>query len=671
MGDFRGLVPEDENGDGIAITGVQDTLPRDLLAGAPTIDKLRRRFDEARSTLSESRLKSQRDRDYYDGPLQLDSEVRSTLKLRGQPAIYTNRIRPAVNGVLGVLEGSRTDPRAYARNPDDENAADVATKALRFIAEQSRFGDVKLDVADNFLVEGTGAVIVEFADGKIVPTQIRYEEFYADPYSRRADYGDARYMGVAKWLDADQIKERWPDRIDDIGDPMRPQDGGVVGEMYEDRPVGMAWVDIRRRRVMLIEEYAVERGQWMRTVYIAAGVLEYGPSPYLEYVEGGGQRPCNPIIAQSCYVDKENARYGIVRDMIPIQDEVNARRSRALHAANSRQVQNVDPMAPPVSDEIVRAEAAKVDGVIPVGWNVIPPTGIEVSNVNLLIEAKAEIERMGPTPAIVGRLGAESASGRSKQVSQQAGLTELARPLGRLGAWELRVYRQSWDRARQFWNEPMFIRVTDNVQAPEFLQVNEPTTIAQALEAAMGGDKKAIEALGQVIPPPAMEAAAQGDPQATMMIQQFVQMNGEQPIMVKNRLAEMDVDIIIDTVPDTATLQEEVWGELRELAASGMDIFSPQFELMIEMSPLQDKARVVERLKKFREQGMEQQQEQAAKVAQAEEEARQLAMAQGAAEVEKTRADTLKTQSETQLNEVRAFTTGLEAMQPQDGFTDQ
>jgi hypothetical protein len=40
---------------------------------------------------------------------------------------------------------------------------------------------------------------------RIVPTQIRWEEFYYDPFSRRADFKDARYMGVAKWKDADEI----------------------------------------------------------------------------------------------------------------------------------------------------------------------------------------------------------------------------------------------------------------------------------------------------------------------------------------------------------------------------------------------------------------------------------------------------------------------------------
>lgn len=629
----------DGNDDGISLTGESDTLPKRYL-GAMTIEQRRKRFDEARSTLGEANLKSQRDRDYYDGPEQLNSEVRETLKLRGQPAIYTNRIRPAVNGILGVLEQAKVDPRGYPRNPEDEEAADVSTKALRFIADQSRFSDIKQDVADNFLVEGTGACIIEMVDDNIVPTQIRFEEFYYDPYSRRADLADARYMGIAKWIDSAELTKRYPDRIGEIGDPMRPQDGGILGEMYEDRPVNMAWVDIKRRRVMLIEEYAIEEGEWKRIVYIAAGVLEFDTSPYVEFIGEGATRPICPIEAESCYVDKKNQRYGIVRDMVPIQDEVNASRSRSLHLMNSRQVQNVDPMAPPVDDATVRMEASKADGVIPAGWQTVTTAEMTQANLLRMQEAKGEIERMGPTPAIVGRGQADSSSGRSKQISQQAGLTELARPLGRLSAWELRVYRQMWNRARQFWTDPKWIRVTDNVRAPEFLQVNVPQ---------MG-----------MVPQPMM--GPDGQPMIDPMTgQPAVQMVPGQ-VGVEKQLAQMDVDIIIDTVPDTATLQQEVWAELRELAASGVDIFSPQFELMIEMSPLSDKARIIERLKSFREEQMQGQAEQAAKVAAAEEEAREIAKAGAIADIENKQASTRKTNADAENKEVETMVEGAELL---------
>ncbi len=599
------MIPTDDNRDGIALTGATDTIPKSMLDDAPSIEKLRKRLDEAREDPQGGREKAEKRRDYFDGPKQLSSEIRTILRTRAQPPIYTNRVRPAVNGILGVLEQGRRDPKGMPRNPQDEASADVCTKTLRFINDQSKFNDTQIDVAENFFIEGTGAVIIELVDEKIVPTQIRWEEFYYDPYSRRADFKDARYMGVAKWMDAAQLRERYDVRLETIGDPLAAN-GTASGDSWQDRPESIGWVDRRRKRVMLVEEYAIEAGKWMRCVYIATGVLEYGPSPYVN--ERG--TAINPIEAISCYVDRDNLRYSPVEDMIPIQDEVNAGRSRALHLMNSRQVQNVDPSAPLVDDATVRMEAAKADGVIPQGWQVVSTAETTQANIIRMQEAKSEIERMGPTPAVLGRQEGGNQSGRARLVSQQAGLTELARPLGRLHGWVLRVYEQMWFRAKQYWTTPMWIRVTDELKAAEFLQINEPV---------MG-----------MIPQPTQ------DPLTGQMVVQMVPGQTD----TKNRLASLDMDIILDQDDDTANLQQEVWAEIMELLRIGMSPFSPEFEIAIEMSPLSDKGRILERLKAKRE---EMQQAQAQQM-QAEQEAKQKAEAIGeataVADIENTKADT-------------------------------
>jgi hypothetical protein len=574
----------DENRDGIAISGATETLPSYIQGSPPSIVELRRRADEARADPHGRRRKSVKARAYYDGPGQLDSEVRRVLDARKQPAIYTNRVRPAINGILGVLEQARSDPQAYPRNPQDQDSADVVTKVLRFVADQCDFGAIKQDVAENFWIEGCGATIVEMDGDDVVPTQIRWEEFYCDPYSRRNDRLDARYMGIAKWTDAEAIRSnpRWAGRLREIGDPMNPGGDSIFTDSYEDRgDTGAGWVNTKRRRVVLCEEYALEDGQWTRLVYVASGVLEYGPSPYLD--EKG--RPCNPIEAACCYVDENNGAYGAVDDMIPLADEINASRSRSLHLMNSRQVQ-YDPSsgAGPVDADTARSEAARADGVLPMGWSVIPTSDMTQANILRNQEAKAEIERMGPTPAVLGRQEGASQSGRARLVSQQAGLTELARPLGRLANWELRVYRQIWARVRQFKTDPWFVRVTDDERAPQWLQVNEPQ-------------------MGMVMQPQVVGQDEMGEP----IIEQMPAMG---IVGYDKRLAQMDVDIILDTVPDTATLQQETWEQLVQLVGQGgglAAVYTPAFELMIEASPLSDKRRVVDLIKRGREDQTQQQ----------------------------------------------------------------
>jgi hypothetical protein len=639
--DVLAAITVDDNRDGIALTGEQDTAPKDMLAKAPSIERLRDRFDKAREGANANSLKCQTDRDYYDGPKQLNSDVRRILNNRKQPPIYTNRVRPAINGVLGVLESARMDPRCYPRNPDKEESADVATKVLRYIADESKFDDTQLDVAENFFIEGTGAVIVEMDDERIVPTQIRWEEFYWDPYSRRADFKDARFMGVAKWKDADEIRERYNVRMHDLGDPMRPL--GVDGK-FDERPEGMAWLDSKRKRVMLVEEYALEDGQWMRLLYIAAGVLEYDVSPY---VDDKG-RPCCPIEAVSCYVDRELQRYGMVRDMIPIQDEVNASRSRSLHLMNSRQVQEVALGSGAGTDnETVREEAAKADGVLPSGWQIVSTAEQTQANLLRMQEAKSEIERMGPTPAVLGRQEGANQSGRARLVSQQAGLTELARPMGRLTSWTLRVYEQCWWRARQFWTAPKWIRVADDPRAMQFLQVNEPV-----FDDAGNPVPEVDPQTGQPMMQPV--AGPDGQPQMQPVVgpdgQPMAGPDGQpamQPAMqpvqqVKNRLAELEMDIIIDQVPDTANLQQEVWKDLLELSKS-VPIGTPQWMIALEMSPIADKDRVIEKIKTW-----QQSQQQAPDPA--AEGLKQLEVLKAKAEVDNRNADTEKKHAETALD---------------------
>lgn len=620
-----------------------DTIPKSIAVAAPPQERLRKMFDYARQQSNDNRVKAERDRDYYDGPEQLNSEVRRVLDLRKQPAIYTNRIRPTIDGVLGVLNDSRVDPQAYPRNPTetDENAADIATKTLRYIADVENFQNTILDCAENFLIEGTEACIIE-ADGDNIPiTQIRLEEFFADPYSRRPDFKDAKYMGIAQWKDAADVRAAWPEEWEAMGDPFTYGIGGpngAVDSTWQDRPdTAYPWIDKQRQRMMVVEIYYNDGGKWMHCIYCAAGVFVMEESPYRNVVTG---EALNPIEAQSCYVNRKNERYGRIRDMIPIQDEINARRSRLLHLANSRQLQEREAGASPVDADTARLEAARSDGVIPPGWQIVPTADLASGQQLLLAESKSEIERMGPTPGVLAQDG-KSRSGRASQIIQQAGMTELSRPLGRHADFQNRVYRAAWMRAQQFWTGQKFIRITDEVKAPKFLKINEPI-------------------MGPVMQP---VPGPDGQPQIDPATGQPAMMQGIGVVQVKNRIAEMDVDIIVSSVPDTTTLAQEIFADLSDLVrTTGLQaLFDPAFEILIEMSPLPDKARIIEKLTAAKESGQNEQLAQAAQIIQqlqaqiadlmqgqaaADKAKTESETAENLAQVEKIQADTLRTMTE-------------------------
>jgi hypothetical protein len=76
----------------------------------------RKMFDDFRNTMEENRRQMEIDVDYYHGK-QLTVQEKRVLSTRGQPDIVINRVRVAINGILGVLIQSKADPRAWPRRP--------------------------------------------------------------------------------------------------------------------------------------------------------------------------------------------------------------------------------------------------------------------------------------------------------------------------------------------------------------------------------------------------------------------------------------------------------------------------------------------------------------------------------------------------------------------------
>jgi hypothetical protein len=576
-----------------------------------TIADYKKMFADARDLLADNRKEQQIDDDYYHG-YQLTPEERRVLQKRKQPDTVFNRYRKSINGTLGVLQGGETDPRAYGRNPGvDEDAADVVSKTLRFVADLNDFHELRLRCAYDYLVPGTCAALVEVGDdNRPKLTQIRWEEFFHDPRSRMWDFSDARYMGIAKWMYADDLTRMYPDKAKEIEDTLGSTGPITIDDTFGDRPRDSLsnWVDARKRRLMVVEIYHREGQGWLRCVFHAGGILEASPSPYLNQKK----QPECAIVAQSCYVDRENNRMGVGRDLRTPQDEFNKRRSKLLHETSNRQMQampnEMGQMALATDADTVRQEAARPDGIIPPGWMPVQRADIFTGQVNLLQMAEAELDRQGPNPAILAR-SASSASGRSKQVDQQAGLTEDAVVYKGIHAWEMRMYRAMWNRCRQYWTAPDYIRVTDDLKSPQFIGINQPQTGTQ---------------IGR-------------NPETGMPeIQQVV-------LGYENQLAELDVDIVLDVVPDTAALADEQFQALTELAK----MYGPQevpFDDLLEVSSIPNKRELIEKRKARAEQASQ----QGGQGQQMQLQAAAVEIQDKAAAAQLKQAQTAKTQAETE-----------------------
>lgn len=582
----------------------------------------RRMVDDFRDGTVESRDIAEKGRRYYDND-QIFGQTAAALTRSRQPKVIRNEIAPAINGILGVIQQAKVDPRAWPRNPDNEKQADVATKVLRYIADKEKWHQKKIDCAESFLIEGVAAVSVEVNDrGEPVVVVVPYDEAIYDPRSRRADFSDASYLGIGKWMYEGDLARMYPWARDDLSKVYSTGWGEDMGLNRPDKPenaIGTSWLDPKKRRIFVVELYHLEDGEWQRCVFYIGGVLEAGPSPYLD---DEGRGVCG-LVMGSCLVSRDNQRSGMVKMMLSQQDEINAYGSRALHIARSRQIQIADPAFPPEVDaDTARKEAAKPDGVIPTGYQLIPTADLANGMQMMMAEARQALVRQAPTPAVLAEAAGSNQSGRSRLVLQQAGMTEIARPLGRFEAFENNVYRAMWQRAKQFKRQPWFVRTSgDDDKKAQFEGVNVPA----------GPD-------GQPLPPEMMG-------EAMALMQQGV------PLPMANELAKMDIDIEVETVPDTANLAAEQFETIAPLLQQIAEVYGPKkaFELALALSALSEKQRIKDILNAPEEMSPEQQaaaQQQQAMQEQLQQMQQQIALMMAQAEIRQTNAKAERDEAE-------------------------
>lgn len=503
--------------------------------------KLLRQFEEAFDSTQDARREAERDRDYYDGKQYTDEELEA-FRQRKQPPVVSNRIKPKIDALLGFAKKKQAQPKAYPRTPKHQDEADSITDAVRYACDQSRFDVVRMDAAENLFIEGIGAATVTVEIRGDVPEiklrHVPWDRFYYDPHSRMRDFSDAAYKGVVLWMDEAEAKRLAKDEA--VVDGCYADDSGE-GETYDDRP-RVTWADKKRKRVRVLQHRWREDGRWMTAIVCKGGFLrDPQESPYLDE---HGEPECD-LIAVSAYVDRDNNRYGDVRQMISPQDEINKRRSKALHLLNSRQV--VADMGAVEDVERARREAAKPDGYIEVSpgsrFEFTEPQGLVSGQLNLLAEAKAEIDASGVDPSITG--DAVAPSGRAQEMMTSMGLAEKEVTFSALQDWSWRVYRATWNRIRQFWTEERWIRVTDDERNLRWVALNKPVVDEMGL-----------------------------------------------PVGVQNAVAELDVDIVLEEGPDTVTVQAEQFQMLVDLKKS--DPMAIPTAALIEASQLRNKEKLLE-----------------------------------------------------------------------------
>lgn len=521
-----------------------------------------------------ARAESERDQNYDDHHQWTDTEI-ETLETRNQAAVVINRIKVKVNRLVGLQTASRSAPRAMARTPQHEEAADAATEGIRYVADNTEFDMLSTSVFRDEIVPGYGGAIVEFEDRngerEVAVNKIPWDRYYYDPHSRELDFSDKKFDGIVIWMEKDDLVQKFPKKATDI-DTLMDTSGASGDETFDDKP--RLWVDPKRNRVRICQHFFKEKGVWKMAYFTEHLYLqEPEDSPFLD--EFGN--PDNPIECQTAYIDRELQRYGEVRSYIHLQDEVNHRRSRLLYAGSVNRTMGEDGAVPDVN--IMKQELAKADGHIKINpgfadkFQVLPNDAISETQLLLYRESKAEIDDIGINDALAGR--GNSRSGRQDQIQQQAGRVELASLYDGHKHWEKRIYRQMWNRIKQEKTAEWWIRVTDDENDLQWVGLNQPITNGDLmLQAAQDQSNPELAAQAQQ-----MLQSMVGDPRLNEVAE------------VQNKVAELDVDIILTAAPDTHTLKQETFETLASLAERYGAQEVP-FAVLLEASDMPNKKQI-------------------------------------------------------------------------------
>jgi hypothetical protein len=475
-------------------------------------------------------------RHYRHGAQWTADEIR-VLRARKQPIVTFNRVGRKIDQITGIVQRSRTDPKAFPRNPKNADGAEIATLCIQSVLDAGDWEFLDAYCADQAATEGIAGIELKLVEGDHADPDVGMDfvfgdDFFYDPRSFKPDFSDARYLGIAKWLDVEAAVELFPDKETELRTLM--VETGFDLTTHADRE--FKWIYVNEKRLRLVEMWYRNKGKWYWAFFCSMLMLDQGVSPFLDE----RNKPMSRFCMWSAYVDHDGDRYGFVRNLKGPQDELNQRRSKALHMSNVTRLVGQKGAVDDV--EKARREYARPDGYVEYNPGFEAPkaddkTADLAQQLSLMQDARAEIDSFANvTPDLITRDVPGDHSGVAINLLQKAGIAELGSYLRNYKAWKKQVYKKIWNIVQRTWQSERFIRVTDNQGLAQFIQVN-------GVELDPFGRPTFINALGNI-----------------------------------------NVEITIDEGPDEANLMQDAYDVLKQYPPGAIPP-----AVLIELSPLSSK----------------------------------------------------------------------------------
>ena len=407
------------------------------------------RFEE------EWRKDNQRNFEYLDGD-QWSEEEAHVIRSRGQQPTVINTILPTVDMVCAVASQQQADIQVIGRENSDEQMASLLTALLKHVLDSCHYDyQEKESIRESYIGGRSWFEVGIFTDerGKdlIKVDHIPWENVYLDPFSRKADASDARFIIKSKWVDRDILKTLFRDAEDMIDSVF---DDDYHGQEYEAQSNSsgrseLYW-DVRSNRVRVCECYYKRPEKKLVKLLneetgeeedkeIIKDVLHYVIFSDEVILRGSATEhkqnipeldiDCYPLVPMFCRRDRKGRPVGLVRNLIDLQDQINKLESKFQWTLASNRL--ILETGATTDIEQVREEYQRPDGVVVLNDGGLNKIRVDdkyrdlsyMSNhLNFLLATEQRIS--GVNDSMLGLGGANERSGvmQNTRISQGASM---------------------------------------------------------------------------------------------------------------------------------------------------------------------------------------------------------------------------------------------------------
>lgn len=545
-----------------------------------TLERLERYFRAAveHPTWQQWREDARTAYQYKEGD-QWSSAEKTVLDKRGQPATVNNQVAVTIGRLVGQFVTTKTKIGFRGRNaPEDQGVADVLSQLFLFIRQQTGLEFEEREVAEDGFTGGIGVDYTDVTFDALFHPSIRTRrispfEIFLDPESRRYDPNeDAQFICWAKWLDLAEAQALYPQHanalaslnldhgdVDTQGiDEFRRRNfvsldsEGKTRKVrlvecwyqtptreriaYVDRDDGtrgpVAWEDLTKAQQASTPPTTTRLVKKLKVgVFTSHLLLEHKDTPH-----GDSERyPFTFYFEQRKEDGQPYSRIMLAKSM---QDAINKRESKALHLLNADRVVYEENA---VGDKLTLAkEMARPDGQIELRAGTMRNGAFQIDkNTEVgVTQFQMHDSAIDAFRKITG-VNTESL-GEKSEVRSGVGIARKQAASDLIGAPPFDNFRRTrrvrallyLDLIRHYFTEPQVLLITDDLQQTRALALNDETLQA---------------------------------------------------------LKTRTYDVVVDDLPDTATLQQEQVAMLMQALPALVPLGPAWMQIVLQLTDLRNK----------------------------------------------------------------------------------